>query len=91
MLESPFDKTTDLKPCNCIKKGLQHRCSLVKIAKFLRTPYFEKHLQMAASALEPLLFLICFNEFFDNLSFNLKPFTDATSLFSFVHNINQLG
>ena len=46
---------------------------------------------MAASVLEPLLFLICFNEFFDNLSFNLKPFTDATSLFSFVHNINQLG
>ena len=46
---------------------------------------------MAASVLEPLLFLICFNEFFDNLSFNLKPFTDATSLFSFVRNINQLG
>ena len=39
----------------------------------------------------PVLFLICFNDLFDNLSYNLKPFTDATSLFSVVANINQLG
>ena len=39
----------------------------------------------------PLLSLIYFDDLFDNLSYNLKPFTDATSLFSVVRNINQLG
>ena len=33
-----FNKVTGLEVCNFIKKRLQHRCLLVNIAKFLRTP-----------------------------------------------------
>ena len=39
VLESLFHKFTGLKTCNFIKKRLQHRCSPVNIAKFLRTPF----------------------------------------------------
>ena len=35
---SLFKKVADLKPCNFIKKKLQHRCFSVNIAEFLRTP-----------------------------------------------------
>ena len=38
LLESLFKKVADLKPCNFIKKKLQHRCFSVNIAEFLRTP-----------------------------------------------------
>ena len=31
-----------------IKKRLQHWSFLVNVAKFLRTPYYEEHLQIAA-------------------------------------------
>ena len=34
-----------LKVCNFIKRRLQHRCFLVKFAKFLRTPFFTEHLR----------------------------------------------
>ena len=33
-----------LKACNFVKKKLEHRCFLVNIAKFLRTPFFIEHL-----------------------------------------------
>ena len=36
MLESLFNKVTGLEASNFIKKGLQHRCFPVNIAKFLR-------------------------------------------------------
>ena len=39
MLESVFS----LKACNFIKKTLQHSRFPVKIAKFLRTPFFTEH------------------------------------------------
>ena len=39
VLESLFS----LKACNFIKKTLQHRRFPVKIAKFLRTPFFTEH------------------------------------------------
>ena len=45
MLESLFNKVSDLKGGNVIKKRLQHRCFLVNIAKFLRTPFFTEHLR----------------------------------------------
>ena len=32
--------------CNFIKKRLKHRCFLVKLAKFLRTPFFKEHLRL---------------------------------------------
>ena len=50
VLESLFNKHAGLQACNFIKNRLQHRCFPVDIAKFLRTTYFEEHLQTAASA-----------------------------------------
>ena len=38
VLELPFNIVPRLEVYNCIKKRLQHRCFLVNIAKFLRTP-----------------------------------------------------
>ena len=40
MLEFLFNKVTDLKAWNFIKKRLQHRCFPVKSEKFLRTPFW---------------------------------------------------
>ena len=37
VLESFFNKATDLRACSFIKKRLQHGCFPVKFAKFLRT------------------------------------------------------
>ena len=37
VLESPFIRFAGFKVCNFLKKGLQHRCFPVNIAKFLRT------------------------------------------------------
>ena len=41
VLESLFNKVARLKTCNFIKKRPQHRCFLVKLAKFLRTPLLQ--------------------------------------------------
>ena len=38
LLESVFNKVTDLQACNFIKKRHQHGCFPVNILKFLRTP-----------------------------------------------------
>ena len=38
VLESLFNKVAGQKACHFIKKWLQHRCFLVNLAKFLRTP-----------------------------------------------------
>ena len=38
IVESLFNENASLQSCNFIKKRLQHRCSPVDIAKFLRTP-----------------------------------------------------
>ena len=46
MLESLFNKVAGLQSCNFIKKRLQHSCSHVNIAKFLRTPFFTEYLQL---------------------------------------------
>ena len=40
------------------------------------------------SILGTLLFLIYINDLSDNLSFNVKLFSDDTSLFSVIHGIN---
>ena len=44
MLESLFNKSRGLKPCNFIKKRLQHRCFPVNLTKFLRSAFFIEHL-----------------------------------------------
>ena len=44
-LKSLFAKVPGLKTCNFVRKRLQHRLFLVNIPKFLRTPFFIKHLQ----------------------------------------------
>ena len=44
MLESVFNKVAGLQACKFVKKRLQHRCYLVKFAKFLRTLFFTEHL-----------------------------------------------
>ena len=43
MLESVFNKVAGLQVCNFVKKGLQHRCYVVKFAK-LRILFFTEHL-----------------------------------------------
>ena len=40
VLDSISNKAADLKVCNSIKKRLQHCCLPVKLAKFLKTPFF---------------------------------------------------
>ena len=40
VLESIFNKAAGLKVCNSIKKNLQLSCLAVKLAKFLKTPFF---------------------------------------------------
>ena len=44
VLEALFNKVTKPKPCNFIKKRLQHWCFPVEFAKFLGTSHFEEHL-----------------------------------------------
>ena len=45
VLESLFNKVSDSQASSFIKKILQQRSFSVKLAKFLRTPYFTEHLQ----------------------------------------------
>ena len=45
VLESPFKNVTAPEACNFIKKNLQHRYFPVKLAKFLRAPFFTEHLR----------------------------------------------
>ena len=45
VLESLFNKAAGLKACNSIKKRLQHSCFPVKLAKFLKTPFFTEEFQ----------------------------------------------
>ena len=45
LLESVFNKVASLQADCFIKKRLQHRYFLVDFAKFLKTPFFTKHLQ----------------------------------------------
>ena len=59
MLESLFDKATDLKACNFIKKKFQHRCFPVKCAKFVRTPFFYRTSPVAASDFNLFFTLSC--------------------------------
>ena len=40
VLESISNKAAGLKVCNSIKKRLQHSCLPMKLAKFLKTPFF---------------------------------------------------
>ena len=42
VLESISNKAAGLKVCNSIKIRLQHSCLPVKLAKFLKTPFFTK-------------------------------------------------
>ena len=45
VLESISNKAAGLKVCNSIKKRLQHSCLPVKLAKFLKTPFFTEEFQ----------------------------------------------
>ena len=47
-LEPPFNKVTDLKASNFIKKILQHGFSF-EICEIFKNTYFEEHLETAAS------------------------------------------
>ena len=40
-----FNKVAGLQEINFIKKRYQHKCFPVEIGKFLRTPFFTKHLR----------------------------------------------
>ena len=46
VLESLFNKFSDLQACCFIKKRFHHKCFPVKFAKFLRTPFLKKHLRL---------------------------------------------
>ena len=39
-----FNKVAGLRPATLLKKRLWHRCFLVNVAKFLRTPFLTEHL-----------------------------------------------
>ena len=56
-----FNKVTDLKTCNFIKKRLQHRCFLVNITKFLLTAFLIEHFWW-------LLLLFISNAFYNSVS-----------------------
>ena len=45
-----FNKVAGLRSAVLLKKRLWHRCFPVNFAKFLRAPFFGKHVQTAASA-----------------------------------------
>ena len=46
LCQSPFfNKVAGLRPATLLKKRLWHRCFPVNFAKFLRTPFFTKHLR----------------------------------------------
>ena len=64
MPELLFNKVTGLKVCNFIKKRLQHRCFLVNIAKFLRTPIFKNICEKAASVLLIIKLVISIRDLF---------------------------
>ena len=50
MLNSLLKKVAGRKVCNFVKKGLQHRCFSVNIAKFLRAPVLKNiYLHTASS------------------------------------------
>ena len=48
VLESIYNKAAGLKVFNSIKKRVQHSCLPVKLAKFLKTPFY-RGVSVAAS------------------------------------------
>ena len=44
LLKKRLHKVAGLRPATLLKKRLQHRSFPVKFAKFIRTPFFTKHL-----------------------------------------------
>ena len=53
-----FNKVTDLKVCNFIKKRLQHRCFPVNILEFSRSTFFIEYLwSLVAASVSCSLFL----------------------------------
>ena len=59
MLEAIFNKAAGLKVCKSIIKRLQHSCLPVKLAEFLKTPFFTEEFQWL---------LLTFNSCFHNSS-----------------------
>ena len=49
MLEPLFYQVAGLKSCNFIKKGLQHKCFPLKLAKFLRSSFLQNTFGGSAS------------------------------------------
>ena len=65
VLKSLFNKVAGLRVCSFIKKGLQHRCFSVKLAKFLRTTLLKntcEWLLLKISTLEKKLFIVFFEK-----------------------------
>ena len=52
LYNSRFSKAADLKTCNSVKKGLQHRGFLEKFEKFLSTHCFYTTAPVAASEVQ---------------------------------------
>ena len=76
VLESLFNKIAGLAACNFIKKTLQHRCFPVKLAKFLRTPFFYRTPQVATSVLyESMEKVVKKTVFFKNCQIYLHLFS----------------
>ena len=57
MLESFLKKVGGLEARKSIKRGLQHRCFPVNIAKFLKNSFFNRTPLVVASGIET--FLVC--------------------------------
>ena len=74
VLESVFNKVAGLQTYNFVKKRLQHRCYLLKFAKFLRTLFFTEHLFTVTAS-------VCFENLGKILVRNKKiPCWQATTL-----------
>ena len=91
MLKLLYNKVTGLQLFNFIKKRLQHRCFLVNIAKFLRTP-IEEHLQTAAPVLLIIKLVVSIGYIYllyqkDNVAwFLLRQFVDVVITYSLLIN-----
>ena len=76
VLESLFNKIAGLEAYDFIKKTLQHRCFPVKLAKFLRTPFFYRTPQVATSVLyESMEKVVKKTVFFKNCQIYLHLFS----------------
>ena len=84
VLEPLFKKLQAWEPATFLKSKLQHRCFLMKCAKFLRTPFFYRPPAVAAS--EYLVFELFKNLGKSSLALFYKSLSEKVSITIIKHN-----